>query len=425
VPVVGLKNQTVMYVERKLGGTPLGPPVDQWSVFSSLPDGVTAGPDDNFHFFPYKADFYMSIGSKVWLKRHRQGPSPGNTGDPLLAKAVNNWPFMYNTDWEYVGESVLPAADLVEVLPFAVLSADRTQIDFQLVVMGTDSSLQVLDGDTLQAQNKWAPMVFQSSAGSVAQPKWKLMAYWNNHFVAYDDDQHFWNLQPNWATRTYTAKDMNKIPEPIIAMTATEEGPICVRADGILWKRVVEPPRNDTDPGSYAWRAWIRPDGVTKIGVASPGVLLDLNLLTKTLQTRYIDTQLAVLPLMNKLRAFGNTHKRYLTDLKAASDTWNNNPENPDKQKEAIKQGRGFVQHAVTWARIMENACKSAQGPINDMSSQLSDVEKQLEVQLTILQDKLAGLQATLKVQEEYLTGLQAGFWSSVAAIFLGELSLQ
>jgi hypothetical protein len=421
VPVVGIKDQTIMYVETKLNPNPLGAPVDQWSVFSTLPTGVTAGPNDKIHFYPYKADFYMSIGKKTWMKKHRQGAAPGAQEDPLLKKAVDNWPFLYETDWTYIGDNALPSDDLVAVMPFSVLSADRSQINFQLVLLNADSSLQVLDGDTLQGQNKWAQLSFKASDDGKTRPNWKLMAYWNNQLVGYDDNQNFWNLTPDWKARTYTIGDKIKIPEPISELTATEQGPVGIRADGLMWKRVVEAPKDDNDPATYSWKSWIRPDGVSKIGVASPGVILDLNLLTRTLKARYIDTQTAIIPLMNKIRAFGVTHKSYLTQLSAAADKWANNPDDPDKQAQAIKEGKGFVTHAHTWAKILESASTKAKDPVNIMTKQLNDVESQLVVQLTILNDKLAGLKKTLEAQEDYLSKMTAGFWSSIGAIFLGK----
>lgn len=81
-----------MYVNKTRNSIPFQPPIDQWAVFSSLPSGVTVGPDDKVHFFPYKGDFYMSIGKKVWYKKHREGVKGGIAGDPELAKAVDNWP---------------------------------------------------------------------------------------------------------------------------------------------------------------------------------------------------------------------------------------------------------------------------------------------------------------------------------------------
>ncbi len=169
-----------MYVNSKLAVNPLQPPIDQWAVFSALPAGVTIGPDDNVHFFPYKGDFYLSIGKKVWFKQHREGVKAGAPGDPALAKAVDNWPYMYNDDWNYVGDQVLPADDLVAVMPFTVLSADRSAIKFQLVILNHDLTLQVLSGDSIKATNDFSTLDFKASTEGPSRPQWQLMTYWNN-----------------------------------------------------------------------------------------------------------------------------------------------------------------------------------------------------------------------------------------------------
>lgn len=106
-----------MYVNTKLNSIPFQLPTNQWAVFSSLPLGVTVGPDDKVHFFPYKGDFYMSIGKKVWYKKHRQCVKAGVAGDTDLAKAVDNWPYMYDNDWIHVGDQALPADNLIAVMP--------------------------------------------------------------------------------------------------------------------------------------------------------------------------------------------------------------------------------------------------------------------------------------------------------------------
>ncbi|KAM0125120.1 hypothetical protein ACHAO1_010755 [Botrytis cinerea] len=419
VPVIGLKDQTIMYVNKTRNSIPLQPPIDQWAVFSSLPSGVTVGPDDKVHFFPYKGDFYMSIGKKVWYKKHREGVKGGIAGDPELAKAVDNWPYMYNNDWIHVGDQALPEDDLIAVMPYTVLSADHSAIEFHLILLNRDSTLQVLTGDSIKDTNEFANLSFKASQESASRPQWQLMTYWNDQLVGYDSEQNFWDLKPDFGGRSYTASDKTKLPEPISGLTATEQGPVAIRADGQLWKRLVEPPKKDDDPGSYSWKAWIKVDGVKNIGVASPGVLLDLNLLTSTLQSRYIETQTAVIPLMNKMRSFGMTHAVYLKSLNEAANTWINNPDDAAKQADAIKHGKGFVNHAMVWAKILGSAADSAKTPVNVMASQLKDVEAQLEILLTTLQTKLAGLKAALKVDEDYLSKLQAALWGSIAAMLL------
>lgn len=73
----------------------------------------------------------------------------------------------------------------------------------------------------------------------------------------------------------------------------------------------------------------------------------------------------------------------------------------------------------MVWAKILGSAADSAKTPVNVMASQLKDVEEQLEILLTTLQTKLAGLKAALKVDEDYLSKLQAALWGSIAAMLL------
>lgn len=408
-----------MYIGTKPNPTPLSPPIDSWAVFGNLPDGVTVTPTDNIHFFPYNADFYMSIGQKVWMRKHRQGAQPGSEPDPVLKQAVDNWPKLYEDTWQFIGDTALPAGDVKSVVPFTTLSASRDAIGFHLAILTSAGTLQFLDADVLQGSNNaWTDLKFVSNDAASSQPAWTSFAYWNNQFVGLDDSQNFWNLTPDWPAHQYTVGDQTKIPEPITELTATEQGPVGVRADGTLWKRLLDPPKDSQDSGSYAWKSWIKQNGVTHLGVASPGVLLDLNLLTSTLLSRYIETQTAVVPLMNKIRAYGMTHTFYLKTLSQAAQDYQN-ADTDAKAALAIKNGKSYVVHAKTWAKILGVAANHAKEPVNIMTGQLTNVEAQLVTQLSILKDKLTGLQASLKAEKEYLSQLQAAFWGSIAALLL------
>jgi len=408
-----------MYIGTKANPTPLSPPIDSWTVFSNVPDGVTVTPTDNIHFFPYNADFYMSIGQKVWMKKHRQGAQPGSEPDPLLKQAVDNWPKLYEDTWQYIGDTVLPADDVKSVVPFTTLSASRDAIGFHLAILTSAGNLQFLDADVLQGSNNaWTDLKFTSNDAAKVQSAWTSVAYWNNQFVGLDDSQNFWNLTPDWSAHSYTIGDQTKIPEPITELTATEQGPVGVRADGTLWKRPLDPPTDSKDTGSYAWKSWIKQDGVTHLGVASPGVLLDLNLLTSTLMSHYIETQSTVAPLMNKMRAYGTTHAYFLKSLSQAAQDYLN-AETDAKAALAIKNGKSYVAHAKTWAKILGVAADHAQEPVTIMTSQLTNIESQLVTQLSILQDKLTGLKASLQAESNYLSQLQGAFWGSIAALLL------
>lgn len=409
-----------MYVENQLGVGSLKPQ-DVWAVFSAVPSDTNLTTGGSVHFFPYKGDFYFAVGKSLWRKKHR------NTDDPEVKKAINSWAKLYEKEWEKLGDDCLPASDLRSIIPFAVLSAARDQIEFRLMVLGSDSSLQLFEGDSLKDQALFKPMTNASADGISQQVKWKGMAYWNNQIVGYDDADNTWNLSPDFAKYTFTAADRQPI-EPIAELTATDVGPVGVRSDGYLYRRFVEmvkePPKDgqETPKGdvNIGWRRWLKQDGVTNLGVASPGVRLDLHLLTSTLRSRYIETQTSLYPVVNKLHAFALTHGVYLNQLSKAAEDYAAADDNIKKQAKATKEGKKFVSHAKVWSKILVTQSSQTKGAVNIMTSELKSVRAQLDVQLTILKDKLVGLESNLKTSEESYAKLRAAFWGIVAATIIG-----
>ncbi|KAK3387370.1 hypothetical protein B0H63DRAFT_392697 [Podospora didyma] len=415
VPVIGLKNNQIMYLATVSSVTSPTGTKEEWTYFSALPDGITADPSTAaVHFFPYKGDFCLSVGTAVWRKRHRTGD------DPTLQQAVGNWPKMYVDEWQKISDTAFPAADLRDVVPFAVLSADRTQIDFHLAILAQDSTISVLANDDIYPANQWTPLTYQQQNGDPATlPVWNRLAYWNNSIVALDDHNNTWTLQPSFQTNTYTIGDQATI-QPTTEFTATDIGPVAAHADGFLYKRIVSDPPSDGSDPQLEWTKWVAQDGVTNLGVAAPGVLLDLQTLTRTLKARYIDAQTAVYPVVNRINAFAVTHNTYLDQLLAAAADYNSNPGDPAKQAAAIQAGKGFVTHAKLWAKVLNTSVNNTYSTVTIMTQQLHDVKNQLEVQLQLLRDKLVGLQSTLASQEETMSKLKAAFWGAVAAMFLG-----
>ncbi|KAI1496683.1 hypothetical protein F5X99DRAFT_424351 [Biscogniauxia marginata] len=413
VPVVGLKNNQIMYLATKLDTLSKSSTKDEWTYFGSLPDGVTLDSKNNVHLFPYKGDFCISAGTAVWRRRHR------DKEDPILQEAVGNWPKMYLDRWEKIGDKVLAAANLCSVVPFAVLSADRNQADFHLLILQQDGSIKMLSGDDIYPSNSWDTISYQKGDdGPAHAPNWTRMAYWNNSVVAVDDQNNTWTLYVDFKQGTYTIGDKTPI-QPTTEFTATDIGPVAVQADGYLYKRFVQDPPSDGQEPSLQWTRWVKQDGVVNLGVAAPGVLLDLQVLTKTLKSRYLDTQMALYPVVNKISAFARTHDTYLDLLLKAADQWANAPDD-QQAADAIAAGNGFVDHAKVWAKIMDTAIRGTKDTVNIMTDQLHDVKSQLTIQLQVLRDKLVGLKNILKAQEEALSKLQAAFWGAVAAMFLG-----
>ncbi|TFK65407.1 hypothetical protein BDN72DRAFT_880966 [Pluteus cervinus] len=371
VPVVGIKNDQLLYIQTtsQLGGL-----VDGWATFSSLPP---------------KRDFCLSIGKTVWKKAHL------GDKDPAI-----NWPALYSQDWT---------------------ALDRTELDFQLVTLAIDGTLSYLTSDQLTPQGSWATLAYKAKSGGPAtSPKFTKIAYWNNTIVGIDDASSTWSITVDWVNATYSATDSFKI-EPVTEYTATDAGPVGLRSDGYLWKRIVAPsPSNDSskDP-VLEWQKWIKTDGVVNIGVASPGVILDMNVLTRSLKSRCLDVQSAVYPVVEKINAYCITHEFFLDALLQDANDYIN--ATTDEQRAlAIKNAKSFIAHAKTWGGIVLKAIISCQGPVTIMTSQLHNVRMQLESQLILLKDKLKMLQATLDVQQEAMSELKAAFWGTVAAMFLG-----
>ncbi|KAF9911323.1 hypothetical protein BX616_010619 [Lobosporangium transversale] len=410
VPVLGIKDNKIMYVETKSNA--LGSLKDSWALFSSLPQDAEIKPGKNVFLFPFKGDICLAIGQAVWRKLHYKDETD-------LKKAVDNWPNMYQASWVKVGDNVLPAADLRSVIPFAVLSADRQNIDFHLVVLKADSSMAVLTSDDLINNASFNPLTFGPSKEITTEPKWSRIAYWDNQIVGYDDANNVYNLDVKFSANSFTVSD--KTPDTTITeLTATEAGLVVARSDGFLYKRLISIPKDADKDATFSWTKWISQDGVTNLGVASPGVILDLNLLTRTLRSRYIEVQTAVYPMVDGIRAFCVTHNYYLQQLQTAADTYNSTTEPEEKKTLAIKQAKGFVVHAQTWSRILSSKIKGCKQEVNIMTDQLKGVHRQLETQLTLLNDKLAGLKKTLETQKDALSKLQAAFWGMVGAMFLG-----
>jgi len=358
--------------------------------------------------FPYKGDFCLSIGRSVWIKACR------NKDDPALTAAVDNWPNMYVNAWVKV-ENVLPAVELAGIIPFAVLSADRESIEFHLVLLKTDGTLLVLAGDSLAPESTYNTLHYAISDGSPAtSPKWNKIAYWNNQVVAVDGESKAWNLQPNFADSTYTASDSESI-EPVTEFTANDGGPVGLRSDGNLWRRIIEAPSAQGQDPNQLWKPWIKADGRTNIGVASPGVILDLSLLTKTLKGRYMDVQSKVYPVVNTIRAFSTTHVFYLKGVLKDADDFSKAGSDPDKQALAIKSAKKFIAHSKTWGMIVSRSVNGVKEGVNIMTKQLNDVKSQLIIQLKLLEAKLVGLEKTLDEQQQAMSKLKAAFWGMVA----------
>ena len=82
----------------------------------------------------------------------------------------------------------------------------------------------------------------------------------------------------------------------------------------------------------------------THIGVASPGILVDLRFVTTYLKGAYMDTQASVYPVIESLRGLYTTQEFYLKKLLEVKD----------KSPETIKsEGAKFIKHCKLWSSIV------------------------------------------------------------------------
>ena len=410
VPVVGLKDNQIMYTNTTSADS-VTPEV--WSAFSSLPTGATINEGDKVFMFPYNGHFYLSIGKAVWKKACRDWKDPS-----ITSSAVNDWPNLYVKEWQKLGDNILPAKDLAGIVCFAVLHSDLEVLKFHLVILASNGTLSYLTSDTLDSGANFEPMAY--SGLTTIQPKLHKVAYWNNKIVGIDTSYNTWNLTPDFDKGTYSAvADQGKVVGGD-EFIATDAGLVELRSDGYLYRRLVQAPTKAGDDATLKWTRWIKGDGVKNLGVASPGVMLDLRRLTRALRSSYLDVQASVYPVVNDILAFGETHILYLSN--ALEDAKKYQTATTDEQRTlAIETAKQFVEHAQFWALFVPPSVHSGKETINVMTKQLHDVREQLEAQLELLRDKLQGLEATLEMQNDALSTLKAAFWGMVAASILGK----
>lgn len=407
-----------MYLETQQDVDPTGSSIREvWSTFSQLPFDANITDNDKVFMFPFKGDFYLAVGRAVWKKAQLDARSPD------LKNAIDHWPSIYHKGWEKLGDTVLPTADLLGVVPYAQLSSDGNEIAFQLVILAADSTISFLKGDTLSSDSQFDQMEYVPAGGGPEEaPKFTCVTYWSGQITGYDNDnQSTWNLSPKFQEGTFTAIDQLKV-EPILELTATDVGLVGSRADGYLYRRTVEAPAKSGFglDATLKWTRWVKQDNVTNLGVASPGVMLNLNFLAHTLKSRYLDVQTSVYPVVENIRAFSLTHSVYLNNVRTDADAWKK--ATTEKQRAiAIKLGKIFIAHSKKWAIIVSRSISGAKDSVNIMTKQLHDVRTQLEIQLSLLRDKLTGLRHILSEENEALSGLRAAFWGMVAASFVGK----
>lgn len=418
-----------MYIQAKSNRLPFGNVTnDVWSVFSQVPDGFDATKGAT-KFFPYQGNLYITSGTQMWVRKCR------NKTEQALKESSNNWPKMYRDTWEQVGHHCLPANDVIDVVPWAQLSADRGEaLNFKLVVLTTDGALQVLQGEDIGAQNTFQPLAYTARDSTQAPPVWARIAYHNNIVVGYDKDYNLWDIKPDFSNNSYTLGDRYAIGQEdrFTEFTANDQGLVVSKKDGFLYKRIAASVDTSNAPkdGSGAitsgthWIKWIPLDGVQNIGVASPGVMLDLETLTQSLKSRYLETQATLWPVVSNIHTFAGVHEVFLNQMNESVKVFEAS-DDQKKEKLALKAGKTAVGHARAWAKIMTALVRNAQDPVMAMAKQLSAVSKDLEQQTAILNVKLSELKKVLEEQKKALSAANVGFWIGIGTLLLGQLSFE
>ena len=273
VPVIGLKDRNIMYVnttavesaDKKTTSLKYS-----WMQFATLPAGADPA-TGTVRFFPYLGNFCLAIGKTVWTKKQVRGEDRD-----ALSKSINNWAKLYEDTWDKKTDACLPASNLKDVTPFATISEDRSVTKWYLITLDRNSQLQFCEqyGDLKDNMTFTSLSYTKTDKGPAMAPILQRVVYFNNQLVAYDTSGTLWTLAVNFDNKTYSVVDSSNESLPSgTELTASDIGPIVQRSDGKLYRRIVQ--ISNASP-SYSWESWLDADGVKNLGVASPGVKLDL-----------------------------------------------------------------------------------------------------------------------------------------------------
>ncbi|KAI9647307.1 hypothetical protein NHQ30_003691 [Ciborinia camelliae] len=411
VPVLGLKDSNqIMYLSVQADGTKKNGIGQAWKPFGLLPDGLSVSDPSQVHFFPYKGNLYVSIGLAVWQKTHRA------QGDPILKEANNDWSKMYVDNWTKIGDNVLPATNLLNVIPFATLETGGETVRFDLLILKNDGTIEVLHEDSIYPSNTWDTLSYNGEGNA---PKWTRIAFWDEKVIALDEANSIWNLTVDFEQLKYSRSDSLTIPK-VTDFTATDLGLVVTQEDNYVYRREVgNPPQGSTEP-TIQWKKILHRDGVSRLGPASPGVMLDLNALTKALKSRYITAQQAVMGPINIVGACAESYEFHMEFVLEMQKEWADARGDEEKQEKALEAAWVELDQAIIWSDALSETLGDSEVDVAAMSQQLSLVKKDLNSQLTVLEDKLVGLKRTLEAQNEEMSKLKAAFWGAVAGALFG-----
>lgn len=398
-PMMCYKDGNICYLKTALASDNTSISYD-WAVFSALPAGApSVTPQTSLQVFPFQGQLYLSIGKMLWVKKVR------SKDDPVAQAAVNDFPKIYYDQWEVA--SNLPSDNYKCIVPYATMkSGDAGNVIARLFMLDGDGKIKMLTTDSVPAQQTWVEMTAKGTL-----PAWKSIAFFNADVYALSQDGKLFKLTMNVDTKTFTfAEDVGVMPENITEMSGNDRG-IVVVSNGILKNRLIDANTSKEDNIKYTWQDLGALNGGSRLGVASPGIILDMRIVTQYLKDRYCQTQVALYGTMESLNAFSVTHKVYLQKLLDLKD----------KDEETItKTGTQYIKQCQLWTKIIGGKIRTGKSAVNLMSKQMFSVTDQMHIQLKALDDNITALQAKLESEKETLKALEAAIWGSIAAVLVG-----
>ncbi|CAN0367471.1 unnamed protein product [Pylaiella littoralis] len=432
VPLIGIQDRKVMYSRNILIDDNASTVFEE---FDGLPDDA---PEDisSAKVFPLNGNVYLCIGTSVWRKDHLNG------SNDVLADSVDNWPLTYQAGWFKIGDDVFPA-DIVDASFFGQLSdpQDPTSTPITRILLLDSSGQLYTFGGTLQSSgNTFVPIAFKPSDDVKEAPVWEKIAFTRGNLHAYANGV-IWALALSLseATRTYTVDDKTTVGD-VLEMEGNETGLVLRRDDGFLYQQYIQvsdpksapigdfpykhPEAASGDPTlvELSYSRWIEaPSDLRMIGVASPGVELNLRILTSSLKGRYLRTQTVLYPVVEKIRTFTLVHNAYLDYLQTEADKYS--ATNPPTDEEAIAQANTYVAHVSYWTEVINDAVTGVKGTVNVMAADAQTVKLQLRVQLSMIEEDLLKLEAALNGLEDAKSDLKKQLITGIALLVGGVLS--
>ncbi|KAK4163808.1 hypothetical protein QBC43DRAFT_318752 [Cladorrhinum sp. PSN259] len=405
VPAVGILDSTIQYVAVTLNAD--GKTVPTWKKLDTLPARPSTG--DTASLFSYRGSFYVAVGRNVWAKT----PRPHN--DPELFKAaVNDWSQIFYLGWKSIG-SVLPAGDSRALIQFAKLSTNGESLTPFLVRIASDGTLSY-SSDEVGQNMKFSAL--HAAQGQTA-PNLVKVAYYANSLWGYDVNNGLYELSPNFDLGTYKVKPQGTLSNKIIDLTAVDTGLVAAREDGNLYKLLSIPPKDANSLITQEWRLWVARNGVTSLGAASPGVMLDLKTLSVVLRATYIDTQTNLFPYLDIIQACSKSHGVYLTRLLKAAEEYQGATDE-EKKKMAKNKGKEAVDHAKALGKLATDNMTIGSRMVVDMTRQIKSIDSSIAAQLSIIDSKLLELRASLKEAQMKEKELLSQLFAAIATLIIG-----